>query len=127
MQSNIFFHIPKTAGNSIVTALRETFGTESVYYSRNPRVLTREYLEHLENFKFLAGHYTYAHIKPLRRELYTITFMRDPVERVISNYYFYRNSNTDELDYNVMMAKNKSLKTCLEQYSNEKFSVFCNY
>lgn len=86
----IFVHIPKTAGSTFSTILarhysRHTISTYSVDAVRDligyPETMRAE--AHL-----LQGHFSYGVHGYLPNPAKYITFLRDPVDRVISLYYF---------------------------------------
>jgi hypothetical protein len=84
-----FMHIGKTAGTSLQHALMEAMSDAAVFH------------ESLENFDTVAaaelwvndlviGHFAYQHVAKLRPDRFLITFLRDPIERVLSSYGFLR-------------------------------------
>lgn len=87
-----FMHIGKTAGTSLQHALFEAMQGAAIFH------------ESLENFDeaspaeislndLVIGHFSYQHVAKLRPDRFLFTFLRDPVERVISNYYFLRSAS----------------------------------
>ena len=100
----IFLHIPKTAGSSLVKGLSQNFKTEEVlllYGIKKTSDLISSKIasfdkDKRDSIKLVAGHQVWFGIHnyfPNHRPRY-ITFLRDPVSRVISNYYkILRNPN----------------------------------
>ncbi|MFH7587933.1 sulfotransferase family 2 domain-containing protein [Oceanimonas smirnovii] len=106
-----FIHIPKTAGTSFRKSAEQYFSSsyiaydyslnssetsaliKEIIYKRNDILLLSERLKESE-IKFLSGHVPaskYIHISGSRN---TITFLRDPVQRIVSEYYhFVRHNN----------------------------------
>lgn len=107
----LFIHIPKTAGTSFRKSAEQYFKKayvaydyslnspetsslirENVYEKNDPLLLSHQ----LKNFeiKFLSGHVPaskYIHILGVRD---TVTFLRDPVQRIVSEYqHFVRHNN----------------------------------
>jgi len=87
-----FLHIGKTAGTSVQHALFETMQGTAILH------------ESLQNFDrvsaaeiaindLVIGHFGYQHVAKLRADRFLMTFLRDPVERVISNYHFLRSGS----------------------------------
>jgi len=91
----LFLHIQKTAGSSIVNYAR-------YYY---PRVISHgdftEYqLEELEDVPFISGHFGYNFAVKFLKKRYSFVFLRDPVERVLSFYFYCKNRDPDEFNIN---------------------------
>ena len=87
----IFLHISKTAGKSLRKVITKQYrGKEIFYFYPNP---TQEELESLkqkkseQEVKVLLGHYRYGIHEYLQRPYTYITFLRNPVDQVISHYY----------------------------------------
>ncbi|WP_460989425.1 sulfotransferase family protein [Sphingobium sp. TomTYG45] len=86
----IFLHLPKTGGTSLFNWLAESFlsmGKGSLQVS-DPHVYT---LEELSKFDFIGGHFNYQTAIALpRHSKKLITCFRNPVDRLISLYRYYR-------------------------------------
>ena len=87
----VFLHIAKTAGTSIVHFFQQRLPAEAIcshgdflQFPRDPGSLTAR----LAQFRFVSGHFGYADVAPLLPESYSFTFLRDPVDRVLSLYKF---------------------------------------
>lgn len=97
-------HIPKTAGTSFRFALEALYGSRlALYYGvKDPKTTEglRVPRKHLADaaaglsergFEVLHGHYVAADVAPLVENPSQIwTWLRDPVERTISHYEFFR-------------------------------------
>lgn len=80
----IFLHIQKTAGSSIVHAAAQHYDNSIVSHGecwgKSP--------ESLEGVDFISGHVGYNYCRRYISKRYSFTFLRNPVDRVISMYYF---------------------------------------
>lgn len=101
-----FVHIPKTAGTSFRTGAAEYFGDEYIYadYGPNSRETSRDIfsnfyespdLYHIKvlaenkGIRLLTGHVPAAKYNPIIASSNMTTFLRHPVEQVISHYEHY--------------------------------------
>jgi len=105
----LFLHIQKTAGSSIVSLARPAYGLEEVLshgdYLSDGQKLTlnkedsistksREFsvsengAAKYRHIHFISGHFGFDFAKPLLNERYSFTFLRNPIERILSHYYF---------------------------------------
>jgi hypothetical protein len=96
MQGVFFLHLPKCAGTTIWYALRRLYGRDRVFRLGTPG--DRHRLEEMSprerrGFAALGGHGSLAHFGQIVEDLdqrYKITVLREPVERIISEYEFIR-------------------------------------
>jgi hypothetical protein len=88
----IFMHIQKTAGTSITEAVRPHYRSDLVSHG--------DYLQHdaasLKKIRFISGHFGFEYARQFMDGRYSFTFLRDPVDRVISLYYFCRTRDPAE-------------------------------
>ena len=99
----VFFHIPKTAGSSLERILGREYG-EGIFILKEWRpgkdrtgvFETEESLvqyralppEEKDSYKVIKGHFHFGFAPMLPADATYFTLLRDPVERVISTYYF---------------------------------------
>ena len=104
----ISIHIPKTAGRSFHRILKQVYGEsldksyekEHFFHGKSDDLILKDELP--DGIKGIHGHLTIAQVKHIieLEEPKVITWVRVPVERVISNYYYFmkriREGNTTE-------------------------------
>lgn len=94
---DLFVHIPKTAGTTMIQLLMQNYpqaGTFNLGSIVQQRITEFKSLtpDQQNNYQLVVGHMSYGlheYIAPSRSYRY-FTMMRDPVERVLSLYYFIR-------------------------------------
>lgn len=88
--SYIFVHIPKTAGLSIRKLFEATFGPENVSQPFVVSKIDDRERDRLQQYRMISGHISEIDVRQFPdRQL--ITFLRDPIDRCLSIYSFYRN------------------------------------
>lgn len=109
----ISIHIPKAAGTSFYKILK------AIYEDKMFPIVRRRDIEDLVKYAnnigqsplnhYLAihGHFRFLEIQPIYRHYQSklITWLRHPVDRVISNYHFF-NSRLEKPDYNPVVYEN---------------------
>ncbi|WLR42967.1 sulfotransferase family 2 domain-containing protein [Bacillus carboniphilus] len=104
----IFTHIPKTGGLTI----RSIIQNNCKYYE------TSNTIDHLPlEVKYVYMHHKYGVHKSLNRPAHYFTFLRDPVNRVLSTYFFIKSRPNNRL---YRLANQYSLK----QFINEEHPDF---
>lgn len=87
----VFTHVPKTSGTSFRKCLIEpNVPDERIYRYHGLRPLARE---RRPGRAFVYGHIPYGIHHLLGREARYVTFLRDPIDRAVSYYYFVKDSD----------------------------------
>lgn len=94
-QTKLFLHIPKTAGTTLHHILLRHYSPGEIYtdvFSEDLAVDTFRNLpqERKDQIKILWGHFSFGLHQYLPQPTTYFTFLREPVERVLSHYYFVR-------------------------------------
>jgi hypothetical protein len=85
-------HIGKTAGTSVQHALFKVMRRSEIFHESLPNFDAASAAE-LASSDLVIGHFMYQHVRKFRSDRFLLTFLRDPVERVISNYHFLRSGS----------------------------------
>ncbi len=89
----LFLHVPKAAGSSFAGSLANRFAaTEclSMYYGDDPGDAA------LNDARYVFGHLPMSILERFDRPPYTVTIVRDPVERALSTYSYFRALNPED-------------------------------
>ncbi len=114
----IFNHVPKTGGSSMQVFFKYLFGKDRVFRVLERGVtdiLTIEGLsvEQREHYKVFQGHFRYGYHSVIGDQSLYFGIMRDPIDRIISNYFYTREKGRDEV-------KQYAMSVTLDEYV-EKF------
>lgn len=145
----IFVHIQKTAGTSIIDLIRQHYQQQHVISHgdylevvdhvrfKSDSWIDEQLISNFRNIPFLSGHFGYDFAKLFMHERYSFTFLRDPVERVLSFYYFCRNQDPDEYEiyrFCQQSSLDEFLKKGLEQsevnayiWNNQVWQLACGF
>jgi hypothetical protein len=125
----VFVHIPKTAGTSFRMSLEKTLGIDQIcmdygaeYGGTSPCILEwfksrdsyRLYeMFNQKGFRVLAGHFGVARYVNLFPTQSMVTFLRDPVKRVLSEYSHFRRNHAYKgtLEEFCSWDRNKNMQT----------------
>ena len=121
----IFTHIPKCAGSTFREHLRSEYGDGllSPYHEPGRSEFMAAERGSLEQYTFLSSHDPYGiHSKFNRRPVY-FTIVRDPVERIVSFYYYLVTNSSNKLHE---VVKDMSLEEAMRYFSARKVPLFFN-
>lgn len=121
----IFFHIPKTAGSSLVRGLHNALFDfknpfKRFHFSICPRAsleadvnetfqnrcMIAKYAMRLNNISLVTGHFPYFDIPDVvdeKSEWIRLSVLRDPVKRFLSEYYYNTHKSSDHLKIDVSL------------------------
>lgn len=127
-KSVIFDHIPKCAGTTVYTFLRNyypsrlIFGTsvtiENVNKFRNYSKTKRNH------YKFVTGHLANLLVDYVEQETIAVVVFRDPIDRIVSHYYYVKRRENHFLNKQVFINDNISLKDYCSKIDNEQIRNF---
>lgn len=113
-QKYFFLHIPKTAGISLIAVFTELLGLENVKYVNDLRNFGLLQAECLKKYKLVGGHFLYPQKSLFQKDRYSITFLRNPVDRFLSQYFFFRENSFCKV------AASHDLAEYIDAFRNQK-------
>jgi hypothetical protein len=109
----LFLHLPRTGGTTLTRIIERQYAAGRIYklpYEAGPPleafIALPEQLK--RQIKVVAGHFKFGFHKHLPQACTYLTLLRDPIERVISTYYYIR-SNPTHTHHRATVESNLSL------------------
>jgi hypothetical protein len=115
----IFLHMPKAGGNTIRLIIKQHYPDDRVFnFGADPYVIRETFLamssEQRQYYRLVAGHFHFGIHAYVNQPYHYITMLRDPVDRVISTYYYIR-ENPNHYLYAYVIENNLSLHDFVAQ------------
>jgi hypothetical protein len=119
----IFLHIPKTGGMTLYQVLEQNFPAESIWKvpARGEDEFRSLPEERRRRFRCIMGHAWFGIHDSIPNPFFYITMLRDPVERLISQYYHAMRDEGTELHRMIMERK-----LTLEEFLQSGLDIFYN-
>ncbi len=118
----IFLHIPKAAGTTFKSILKRKYKKRQIINftgKSDEKINYRDFLslstEEKDNYFAITGHMPFGVHKHINSDFKYITFLRDPVKRVISLFYFIKRNKNHKL-HSILNEKNYSLEEFLDSH-----------
>jgi hypothetical protein len=96
----IFLHLPKTAGSTLARVIEQQYPAGAVlalYDSATGEELRSIPEDRMRRLRVVMGHFYFGAHRFASRPATYVTVLRDPIERVISHYYYVRRDATHYL------------------------------
>jgi hypothetical protein len=90
----VFLHLPKTGGTTLHHHFAQHFAPEDICPERFSH-LHDWAPEDLARYRYFSGHFNFDQIRLIPGPLFIVTVLREPTERVLSSYYFWRRHTAD--------------------------------
>lgn len=119
----VFLHIPKTAGQSLHASLEAGFGQGAVCPARINEQLGCLSIEQLNSYRVVSGHFDWSLLDCISGPKYVFTVLRDPLERLLSFYFFLRNEALKLTVTELNKASNVGKKAILTLRPDEYFTA----
>lgn len=118
----IFLHIPKTAGQSVHAALVNGFGRDAVCPARVNEHLRDYTIAELNRYQVFSGHMDWSLLDCVSGPRYVFTILRDPMERLLSFYFYLRKQGEAMPPGQLELKTNQGLKAACTLSPDEYFA-----
>lgn len=109
----IFFdHIPKAGGMSLVKVFEDIAGKSAVQHVNG--LPASAVCNHSVDIPVVSGHFIFTQGESLPAGRFCLTMLREPLDRVLSSYYFARHDASVALSANAAFAQSLSLEEYIE-------------
>lgn len=93
----VFLHVPRTGGTTLHHHLAAHFAPHEICPERFSR-LEQYSPDQLEKWRFFSGHFNADEIRRIPGPLFIVTILRNPIERLLSNYYFWKRQRPETIE-----------------------------
>lgn len=93
----VFLHVPRTGGTTLHHHLAAHFAPHEICPERFSR-LHQYSPDQLEKWRFFSGHFNSDEIRRIPAPLFIVTILRNPIERLLSNYYFWKRHRSEAIE-----------------------------
>jgi hypothetical protein len=116
MEKLIFLHIPKSAGSTILPIFKRQYKRDSFFVPGNHPNLSaiKEKLVSTSSLRLCFGHMDFGMHDVVGQPYKYATILRDPIERVISQYYYVKRQPKHHLYNQAFKENNYSLAEYVE-------------
>jgi len=126
----VFLHLPKTGGTTLHHHFSAHFTPEETCPERYSNLQAYS-PEELRQWRFFSGHFNTDEIRRIPRPLFVVTVLRDPIERLLSNYYFWKRHKADHIELNgligLQITKSGTLRDFLRNDNPHIFPTATNW
>src|SRR6516165_6588645 len=109
-----FIHVPKAAGTSVLSVMSAHFGAGNVFHVEESRFWGVPIAYLLGRHPVIAGHFSVRYLSnEVLESAFVFTFLRDPLERLLSQYGYFRGRSHESSDPEVACARTQDLAEIL--------------
>lgn len=91
-----FLHVPKSGGTALTLYLRGILGRRNVFHIGEGRYRRAPLEGLMKRYHVITGHFNVGQIpEQLFQTTFFFTFLREPVDRVVSMYHFFKEGDLD--------------------------------
>ena len=110
----LFHHIPKTAGSTFRGILQNLFEPNELCRAEIPKELQAAFEAGLADYRLFGGHFSYGAISKYLDDAVWVTFLRNPIERVVSHYHNHSDMKRIPDDWQKRLDENPEWKQYID-------------
>jgi hypothetical protein len=118
----VFLHIPKTAGQSVHQFLKKIVGPGAVAPARVNDQLYGLSMSELRRHRLISGHLDWALLDCVREPKFVFTILRNPVDRILSFYFFLRAEARKLSEESLLLPQNQGKEAALHLSCDDYFT-----
>jgi Sulfotransferase family len=113
----VFQHIPKTGGTSVAKGMQQALGLAALSCANDSDLVVRDASE-LAKYSFIYGHVSTRSIEYCLPNADVLLCVRDPVERVLSQYFDWRMKHTRDVEIDKASRYRAIIDTSIDVYDD---------
>ncbi|KIT15148.1 Sulfotransferase family protein [Jannaschia aquimarina] len=115
----IYLHIPKCGGTTMHGLLTQWYGKENVHSERFNRLYHAPAADLAHSLVF-SGHYDFYSTQFVPGNTFRLSFLRDPMERLISLYHFHRAHSPEIVERNNLVLARWAQENDIDAYFSDE-------
>lgn len=108
----LFHHIVKAGGTSLGKLFERILGPTNVFHASGQYLYTPSTI--LADYRMVTGHFRFTRGPFHDHSRLYLTFLRDPLDRILSAYYYYRSRPDDVAAEQVLLAKQHTFEEFID-------------
>ncbi|KAB1441441.1 sulfotransferase family 2 domain-containing protein [Pseudodesulfovibrio senegalensis] len=119
----VYHHLPKTAGSTFRTVMESYWEPEAVCrFEVEDEFAGRD--ESWRAARFFAGHFSYGFVRDFPLDVQRVVFLRNPVERVVSQYYNFHDASRRPQHWDDRTREHPEMRLLLDAVRTMSLSDF---
>lgn len=118
-----FLHLPKTGGTTLNHIIRRQYDPDQLFFfgpntPESLQVFINKSSDEKRHIKLISGHFPFGIHEQMPDETTYITLFREPIKRVVSFFYYVKNTDSHYLNKDVV-GKSMGLVAFMEGYTTQ--------
>ncbi len=127
-KSIVFDHIPKCAGTTVFSYLKKYYPYRLTYETLASHDFVNKFKQYSikkrNQYKFITGHLAFLLADYASPDTLLVTIIREPIDRIISHYFYVKDKKNPKLYQKVFVENNISLKDYCAMIESDELSNY---